>query len=463
MNITRLEIKNLFGYMSKKIDFNSNINLLVGINGSGKTSILNVINWLLIPSFSHLCTTEFDELKLSFTYLNRDFLLVCKQNKEEVTIDLKNLTSNKTYNQIQASLKFDPKRITLDDALKGRYLEEYQGLTPERKEKETWDFLFNKLPKPIIVGLDRTIYTEEGEIIRYSAGRLDIDENLFITKESKSPLASIKELASLEYRKYKDKMLKLNANVNDELMLSSFDEPITNVNLVKLLKEPKININQVELLEIKVKDYFKENILSKAKLDRSKTIREKNSLRKIDTYFKNLKKILKQKKKKDENVELLYYLNASQFKKIKVLIKEFKEFESESKLIYQPLNKYLSTINGFLIDSSKEIYFDKVSTQLKYRILSKKREIMQTNRDISTLSSGEKQILILFTYLYFSYNKPNVFIIDEPELSLHPRWQEQFLDGIETLMPNKTQLLLATHSPSIVGNKKKYCKVLFPY
>jgi len=50
MNIKRLEINNLYGYMSKTIDFNEGINLLVGINGSGKTSVLNILNWLIIPS-----------------------------------------------------------------------------------------------------------------------------------------------------------------------------------------------------------------------------------------------------------------------------------------------------------------------------------------------------------------------------------------------------------------------------
>jgi DNA repair exonuclease SbcCD ATPase subunit len=50
MIISRIEVSKLYGYMNKVIDFNSEINLLVGINGSGKTSILNLVNWLLIPS-----------------------------------------------------------------------------------------------------------------------------------------------------------------------------------------------------------------------------------------------------------------------------------------------------------------------------------------------------------------------------------------------------------------------------
>ncbi|MBK7680426.1 MAG: ATP-binding protein [Chitinophagaceae bacterium] len=56
-----------------------------------------------------------------------------------------------------------------------------------------------------------------------------------------------------------------------------------------------------------------------------------------------------------------------------------------------------------------------------------------------------------------------IFIIDEPELSLHPKWQEDFLAAVEALTPKNTQLIIATHSPIIVGNNADYCKVLLPY
>ncbi len=51
-----------------------------------------------------------------------------------------------------------------------------------------------------------------------------------------------------------------------------------------------------------------------------------------------------------------------------------------------------------------------------------------------------------------------VFIIDEPELSLHLGWQEIFVKTILDASLN-TQFILATHSPSIVGHieNEKYC------
>jgi predicted ATPase len=120
-------------------------------------------------------------------------------------------------------------------------------------------------------------------------------------------------------------------------------------------------------------------------------------------------------------------------------------------------------VNSFLTDSSKRLEFNRALGKLVFKVLDKNDTVVGDDRDISNLSSGEKQIVILFTYLKFHEESSTVFIIDEPELSLHPRWQEEFLNSVKILMPKKTQLVIATHSPIIVGPNKKYCKVLLPY
>lgn len=62
------------------------------------------------------------------------------------------------------------------------------------------------------------------------------------------------------------------------------------------------------------------------------------------------------------------------------------------------------------------------------------------------LSAGEKQMLSFIAYNTFYQN--TIFIIDEPELSLHVDWQRQLLP---TLMKQDTsnQFIVATHSPFI--------------
>ncbi|HXD92844.1 MAG TPA: AAA family ATPase [Bacteroidia bacterium] len=83
-------------------------------------------------------------------------------------------------------------------------------------------------------------------------------------------------------------------------------------------------------------------------------------------------------------------------------------------------------------------------------------------KDIRFLSSGEQQLLILFSYVAFNRDG-RVFIIDEPELSLHIKWQEDFLTQLERITAKSTQLILATHSPILVSKKKDKAKLLLPY
>ena len=46
--------------------------------------------------------------------------------------------------------------------------------------------------------------------------------------------------------------------------------------------------------------------------------------------------------------------------------------------------------------------------------------------------------------------KNGIFVADEPELSLHLRWQTKFIKQLHEINPN-IQLIFATHSPELVG------------
>ncbi len=67
------------------------------------------------------------------------------------------------------------------------------------------------------------------------------------------------------------------------------------------------------------------------------------------------------------------------------------------------------------------------------------------------LSSGEKQIVSLFSHLYFSGASPFFVVIDEPELSLSVPWQRRFLpDILGTGMCSG--MIAVTHSPFVWEN-----------
>ncbi len=59
-----------------------------------------------------------------------------------------------------------------------------------------------------------------------------------------------------------------------------------------------------------------------------------------------------------------------------------------------------------------------------------------------------------------SQEKGKIFIIDEPELSLHPKWQSSFLEKIQNILPDQVQLIFASHSPLIVSNNDNFIKLI---
>lgn len=73
--------------------------------------------------------------------------------------------------------------------------------------------------------------------------------------------------------------------------------------------------------------------------------------------------------------------------------------------------------------------------------------------DLNSLSSGEQHELVLLYDLLFRVQPNTLVLIDEPELSLHVRWQKRFLpDLLEIVDTARFDALVATHSPFIVGS-----------
>ena len=71
------------------------------------------------------------------------------------------------------------------------------------------------------------------------------------------------------------------------------------------------------------------------------------------------------------------------------------------------------------------------------------------------LSTGEKTLLSKVLYLSLKDVKNKIILIDEPELSLHPMWQERILAIYEKFAKdNNNQIIIATHSPHIIGSAK---------
>ncbi len=74
--------------------------------------------------------------------------------------------------------------------------------------------------------------------------------------------------------------------------------------------------------------------------------------------------------------------------------------------------------------------------------------------DINHLSSGEKQLFVRAMALKMLNANNSVILIDEPEISMHPGWQQRIVKVYEKI-GNNNQVIIATHSPHIVASVRK--------
>lgn len=126
---------------------------------------------------------------------------------------------------------------------------------------------------------------------------------------------------------------------------------------------------------------------------------------------------------------------------------------------------------------------DMIDTRMKrftnafdFMFPSKKYERIENTRDgkevvfseganemtLNQLSSGEKQIVFRGGFLLKNKesSKGALILIDEPELSLHPKWQVKSLDFFKRLFTDlegtqTSQLIISTHSPFIIHNPNR--------
>lgn len=109
------------------------------------------------------------------------------------------------------------------------------------------------------------------------------------------------------------------------------------------------------------------------------------------------------------------------------LLKSFSDYEKE-------VNKYFSPRKLFSINEDGG-----------FNIRSKSRRV-----ELFDLSSGEKHVLTILGKAALSRREGAIFVADEPELSLHLDWQRIILPSIIKLSP-KSQIIVATHSPAIIS------------
>jgi predicted ATP-binding protein involved in virulence len=72
----------------------------------------------------------------------------------------------------------------------------------------------------------------------------------------------------------------------------------------------------------------------------------------------------------------------------------------------------------------------------------------------TSLSSGEQHEVVMLYELLFKVRPDSLILIDEPEISLHVAWQEEFLRDLQEMTQlSSFDVLIATHSPQIISDR----------
>uniref|UniRef100_UPI0006891806 AAA family ATPase n=1 Tax=Vibrio campbellii TaxID=680 RepID=UPI0006891806 len=137
------------------------------------------------------------------------------------------------------------------------------------------------------------------------------------------------------------------------------------------------------------------------------------------------------------------YRSLEALRKTQKIIQMSLDAESQTSEVYAPLELLTEILSDFIKD--KTFSFDSGGNLIVENEFDKITAL--------SLSSGEKQLLILFIETLLQRSEPFIFLTDEPEISLHISWQRKILPAIKRLNPN-AQVIAATHSPEVAAKYK---------
>ncbi len=300
-----------------------------------------------------------------------------------------------------------------------------------------WNLL-KSFTSPIVITLDRTISAETDDVFYIEPSRGAVTRRA----RSRSPLTHVQDVTSAMYAEYRTKAIQHDDELKARIVMSALQDPEV---LFKGRAIKPMNDREISNLQEKVIKYL------------SNSIKSDDVAVQVKRFFSASSLLAQQASSAlHHHPEYLIDFLATQYRQVENLAKAFNDFEVKNSQSFKELKGYLAAVNKFFGDSNKTLYFDESTGKLAFSFVQHDGK-KSGKRSVAHLSSGEKQILILFTFLAFVAKPGSVFIVDEPELSLHPKWQHEFMEFFLKLRPNNTQLLLATHSPDIVGRFKSSC------
>lgn len=418
--IQHVTVEGLWGVKSFDTDFHTDINILIGQNGSNKTTFLNLIEACLMVDKRVFMQIPFR--RIVFLLISQSGLLdsliverVSEEKRELVRYYIPNegcldivLYAGDEDERFFASRPGMGGRevLRIRDILRG--MVSMSWLSVDRFN-DSYD--------------DRRTFEERGRIYR---NVVDLKLENLLDKLSMYRLQLVEQTN------------KLTTELNQQVLsLLLYDDETDNFDYIKLDRFESLDPKEVQTSLYRV---FKQM----GNMDQMKT--------KIQTHIDRLSEAVNRMK---NNIQLTSNDVASivligKTLRIIELSKTYKESVDNT---LKPITNYQKILRKFIKDKNFNFSEDKGYLEITWAnpsLASKRLSHLRVNN----LSSGEKQLLILLTQTLLQENAPYIFIADEPELSLHIEWQKYIIGAINELNPN-AQVIVATHSPEIAGQWAK--------
>ena len=108
-----------------------------------------------------------------------------------------------------------------------------------------------------------------------------------------------------------------------------------------------------------------------------------------------------------------------------------------------------------LFEVLRTMFFDDLLDDIQIILI---KEETGEQKTFSVLSEGEQQSITIKGLTELLAGENTLFLFDEPDTFLHPKWQHSFISEIEENVElnhaNEISYLIATHSPQILSNAK---------
>ena len=454
MKIKKLNIEGLFGRLEYSLDFPENETiLLLGPNGSGKTTILKIIyavaqrQWLFFQSLlfkkiyveyysGESVTIQKNKLFPDRDKIKKTYPTPRSRHNPEIDFSIDFTVESKKSKSSTKNIDFDQKKVEeafsklRNDSVRiADYKTGVIYLFDRRSDEEInlYDYLKDSQDKELIQLFKgdhipeiycNFINTRRLEPKDARTSSEDTEDVRWRARHSLRRRSELDREASVNY--WSNLILKQVKDKNEEYGKKSQE-------LDRLFPE-KI----IELASNNKKMKPKQNSIK----DRIDDIEEKfERLNRIGVFAsdstKGIGKNIAEKLQKEVLMVLEVYCSNTE--------KKLESFDD----ISEKVNLLVEIINGKFL--SKTIRFD-----LNKGVICTDTE--GTNLDLNSISSGEQHQLVLLSELIFGQSE-GLVLIDEPELSLHVKWQNNFIVDMERILKSKQQLFIATHSPSIIGHR----------